>query len=473
MTAPRLRVVEARLRERPVRFRLPFRFGATTVTAAPQAFLRLTIETADGRRVEGQAAELLVPKWFDKDPGLSEAQNFDQLRRSLAIAAGLYRDSGPAAAFALHTALEPRQHAACAAEGLGGLLASFGLALFDRAILDALCRLEGTDAVTAVRTNRMGLDAATAPDLAEFDLGLFLAGLSPAETLHARHTVGLADPITTAEIPPAERLEDGLPQSLEQAVAAYGHSHFKLKLSGRADADLDRLARIASVLDTLPHYRATLDGNEQFAEAGPVVAFWDRFAADPRLARLRSAVLFLEQPIARARALAEPIHALAERVPVEIDESDAEIGAFPQARALGYRGVSSKSCKGVYRALLNRARIAKWSAESGTRFFLSTEDLTTQGGVALQQDLVLAALVGAGHVERNGHHYVDGMAGAPAAEQQAFLAAHPDLYAASGGRTRLAIRDGRLAIGSVLAARGLGTAVTPDWSAMADGPTEI
>ncbi|MGO4725551.1 MULTISPECIES: hypothetical protein [unclassified Inquilinus] len=473
MTAPRLRVVEARLRERPVRFRLPFRFGATTVTGAPQAFLRLVVETADGRRAEGQAAELLVPKWFDKDPALTEAQNFDQLRRSLAIAAGLYRDAAPASAFALHTALEPRQHAACAAEGLGGLLASFGLALFDRAILDALCRLEGTDSVTAVRTNRMGLDAATAPDLAEFDLGLFLAGLSPAETLHARHTIGLADPITTAEIPAAERLEDGLPQSLEQAVAAYGHSHFKLKLSGRADADLDRLGRIAAVLDTLPDYRATLDGNEQFAEAGPVVEFWDRFAADPRLARLRAAVLFLEQPIARARALAEPIHALAERVPVEIDESDAEIGAFPRARALGYRGVSSKSCKGVYRALLNRARIAKWSAESGTRFFLSTEDLTTQGGVALQQDLVLAALVGAGHVERNGHHYVDGMAGAPAAEQQAFLAAHPDLYAASGGRTRLSIRGGRLAIGSVLAARGLGTAITPDWSAMADGPTEI
>ena len=43
----------------------------------------------------------------------------------------------------------------------------------------------------------------------------------------------------------------------------------------------------------------------------------------------------------------------------------------------------------------------------------------------------------------------------------------------AGGRARLSIRGGRLAIGSVLAARGLGTALTPDWSAMADGPTEI
>lgn len=471
MSAPRLRVVEARLYERPVRFRLPFRFGAATVTGAPQAFLRLTVEAADGRRAEGQAAELMVPKWFDKDPALTEQQNFDQLRRSLALARPFYLEERPASAFALSAAIEPRQHSACAAEGLGGLIASFGLALFDRAVIDALCRIEGIDAVTAVRTNRIGLATTTAPDLDDFDLGLFLAGLAPSDTLHARHTVGLADPITTAEI--AEPLDDGLPQSLEQAVAAYGHTRFKLKLSGQAEADLDRLRRIAAVLDRLPEYRVTLDGNEQFAEADPVAEFWDRLTADPALARLHSAVLFLEQPIARARALAEPIHDLAERVPVEIDESDADIGVFPRARALGYRGVSSKSCKGVYRSLLNRARIAKWSAEDGIRYFLSAEDLTTQGGVALQQDLVLAALGGTGHVERNGHHYVDGMAGAPAAEQRAFLDAHPDLYAEAGGRARLSIRGGHLAIGSVLAARGLGTALTPDWSAMADGPTEI
>ena len=44
---------------------------------------------------------------------------------------------------------------------------------------------------------------------------------------------------------------------------------------------------------------------------------------------------------------------------------------------------------------------------------MSAEDLTTQSGIALQQDLALATLIGATHVERNGHHYVDGMAGAP------------------------------------------------------------
>ena len=70
-----------------------------------------------------------------------------------------------------------------------------------------------------------------------------------------------------------------------------------------------------------------------------------------------------------------------------------------------------------------------WNAEgSGARYFMTGEDLTTQAGLAVQQDLALVNLIGLTHVERNGHHYVNGMAGLPEAEQAAFLAAHPDLY---------------------------------------------
>jgi hypothetical protein len=80
---------------------------------------------------------------------------------------------------------------------------------------------------------------------------------------------------------------------------------------------------------------------------------------------------------------------------------------------------------------------------------MSAEDLTTQAGPSVQQDLALAALLGLEHVEKNGHHYVNGMAAAPPAEQRAFLAAHPDLYRLQDGVVRLRIRDGRLAIASL------------------------
>lgn len=461
-SAPRLSLIEADLFERPTHFRLPFRFGAVTVTEAPQAFVRTRIRLADGTEAVGQAAELMVPKWFDKNPALSNADNFNQLRQSLRIARDHLLAAEKQTAFGLSATVELAHHAACAKAGLGGLIASFGLALLDRAILDALCKAHGMTATAALQKNLPGLDARTTPDLLGLDLTGFLAARTPAASIGMRHTVGMIDAITEAE-KPADGPQDGLPNSLEGAIAAYGHRYFKIKLSGKADADLDRLVRIAALLDTLPEYRLTLDGNEQFPDAEAVIALWEKIEAEPRLARFRQAILFLEQPIARAQALAAPIHALAQRVSVEIDESDGEMGAFTTAKTLGYTGISSKSCKGFYRAVLNRARVQQW----GRGFFMSAEDLTTQGGIAVQQDLLLAALIGAEHVERNGHHYVDGMSGASATEQAAYLAHHPDLYTATAdGRARIAIRDGAVSLASILAAPGLGVAVEADWATL-------
>ena len=54
-----------------------------------------------------------------------------------------------------------------------------------------------------------------------------------------------------------------------------------------------------------------------------------------------------------------------------IDESDGELDAFAMARERGYLGVSSKTCKGLYKSILNAARCAQWNAqEGGTRYFM-------------------------------------------------------------------------------------------------------
>jgi hypothetical protein len=97
---------------------------------------------------------------------------------------------------------------------------------------------------------------------------------------------------------------------------------------------------------------------------------------------------------------------------------------------------------------------------------MSGEDLTIQAGLGVQQDLALVSLLGLKHVERNGHHYVNGMAALPAAEQQAFLDAHGDLYERSHGAVRLRIRDGRIRLGSLDCA-GFASAAMPDFEAMA------
>jgi hypothetical protein len=468
--AARLSLLDAAFHERPIKLRLPFRFGVVTLREAPQLFVRARLRLADGREGEGVAAELLVPKWFDKSPELSNEQNFAQLRQSAQLARDHLIAAGPATPFGLSAAAEKEHRAACTARGLNGLIASFGLAFLERAIIDALARLEGRPAFDLVRENRLGLTPEITPDLADFDLSAFLGGLHPARFIFVRHTVGLLDALTHAETI-GRRLDDGLPESLEEAIDAYGHRYFKLKLGGAIAADIERLGAIAAVLDRIPQpYFVTLDGNEQFEGVAPVTELWRRIREERRLARLKSAVLLLEQPIARTRALSETVETLSREVPVEIDESDADIGVFPRARTLGYRGISAKSCKGFYRALLNRARVAHWNAqaETGTRYFMSAEDLTTQAGVAVQQDLALAALVGATHVERNGHHYVDGMSGAPQGEQDAFLVAHSDLYTrAANARVRLAIRDGAVSLDSLARTPGLAVGPMPDFRAMA------
>jgi len=229
-----------------------------------------------------------------------------------------------------------------------------------------------------------------------------------------------------------------------------------------------RLSAIASVLDRIDgEIVVSLDGNEQYDSAEGVAELLARMQALPALQRLWRAIAFIEQPIHRKSALQTHVHAIAAIKPVIVDESDGELDAFVRARARGYTGISSKTCKGVYRSLLNAARCVSWNGEAGaSRHFMSGEDLTTQAGLAVQQDLALVNLLGITHVERNGHHYVNGMAALPTAEQQAFLDAHPDLYERSHGAVRLRIRDGRLAIAS-LAAPGYANAAQPDWHAMA------
>ncbi len=230
-----------------MRLRMPFRFGVVTLTAAPQAFARARVRLDDGREAWGAAAELLAPKWFDKDPALTNEDNFEQLRRSLAGA----RES--------YLAHEPRTAWAHSAPGRG-LVENYGPALLDRALLDALCRALGVSFYRALQSNLVG-----AGDFEGMDLGAFFGTLKPRAAVAARHTVGLVDPITAAE--QKSRVNDGLPETLEEVIARYGHRYFKLKVAGDMRADIERLAAIAAVLDRIDGaYHVSLDGNEQYED---------------------------------------------------------------------------------------------------------------------------------------------------------------------------------------------------------------
>ena len=440
--------------------RMPFRFGVITVRDGIQAVVRVRIRDVTGREGFGVAAETLAAKWFDKDAALTDADNQHQLRRALEIAEAQSLAAGFNTAFGHYADGYNAYVAACAAEGLNPLVASFGRALWDRAAFDALLRLAGLSFDAGLRANLGGMAPhVVIPDLVDFDFAAMLAHVPKPARLHTRHTVGLVDPITSAD--QTDTADDGLPETLEQVLATYRHLYWKLKVSGNMAEDVARLCRIAAVLDRSHGYHATLDGNEQYEDAASVLALWRAIEAEPRLTRLRASILFIEQPIKRSHALQERITDIAAARPVIIDESDGALDAFLVAKGLGYSGVSSKACKGIWRSLINLARCRQW----GQGYFMSAEDLTTLAGLCVQQDLALVSALGLAHVERNGHHFIDGFAGRPAAEAQAYRAAHPDLYEDTSHGPRLRIRAGLLDIGSI-ATPGLGSAPWPDVTAM-------
>jgi hypothetical protein len=156
---------------------------------------------------------------------------------------------------------------------------------------------------------------------------------------------------------------------------------------------------------------------------------------------------------------------------VIVDESDGTLDAYPRAIEAGYRGVSSKGCKGAVKSVLNAG--LTWVANDRGRrhdHVMTGEDLCSVGVVPVQSDLCLAATLGLTHVERNGHHYHPGLTYLPEAARRAALAAHPDFYTEEHGIIGLKIADGRLAIGS-LQCVGFGFAVEPDLSTMEPADT--
>jgi L-alanine-DL-glutamate epimerase-like enolase superfamily enzyme len=470
MTAPIFKITEVQLLERAVSFRPPFGVGSTPLSTCPEAFVRVRIESASGEHAWGAAADMMLPKWFDKSPKRSDESNIADLRTSLAVAQQNYLSNKTArSAYGHFAAYYESQLAAGALLGLRPLAANFGPAMLDRAVIDAVCRMLGVSVFQAVRENALGIAPANlARALGGFNCDAFLASLTPRMALSARHSIGLNEPITQAQL--AQGSDDAQPLSLEAVIAAYSPTHFSIRLSGDTASDIDRLSQIATLLEPRGLVKVTLDGNEQFDDLHGLNDFLKAFASTPALARMGTNLLYIEQPIHRASAYDTYVGGAALKVPIMIDESDSDLDAFPRAKRLGYMGVSAKSCKGFYRSVINAMRCAQWNGEAAAenrpeRYFLSAEDNCLQHGLGMQQDFATAALLGLAHTQRNGHHWVNGMAALSDTEQRAWLAAHADLYEVSHGAARLKIRAGQVALGS-LDCVGFGSAAEPDWASM-------
>lgn len=456
-----------------VRTRMPFRYGIATMTELPHVFIYVDLEV-DGQRCRGLAADGLPPKWFTKDPNTTVEDDLTDMLATIEAALAHAGEVGSAeSVFDLWSAVYRAQQRWGAGRGFPPLLWAFGVSLVERAVIDAYCRATGAPFGVALRSGALGVRLGTIyEELGDASPADFLPA-EPLRTIDIRHTVGLSDPITDADIAAEERIDDGLPQSLQACIRTYGLRRFKIKVSGDPDHDRDRLVRLAEVLvaDAPADTTITLDGNEQYEHVEQFADFWESLRADSRLRRVTERTLFVEQPIHRSNALAPAVaNAIADwsdRPPIIIDESDGEIDTLVSALAVGYAGTSHKNCKGVFKGVANVALVAYRNQRQPTRrHVLSGEDLATIGPVSLNQDLTVLANLGVTHAERNGHHYFTGLSIMPPETQRAVLTNHPDLYRRhERGYPTLAIDRGTVTVESLLAAP-FGTAFYPTFDGL-------
>jgi hypothetical protein len=455
-----------RLLQRRVETRFPFRFGRVSMTAMPLVYLEAEWESGNGGIFKGRSASGIPPLWFDKRDGKTAEDNARDLGLSLAAAGEAYREAGAASAWDLHRAVTEPVRGALAKDGIAPLAAGFGPALFEAALADGICRELSLPFFQALKHGTLGVPAEAAAALPS----------APTAFLHYRHTVGLADPIAASEV--TAPLNDGLPESLEDVIRAYEPSYFKVKVGADSAENLDRLRRIASRLATVPDYKVTLDGNEQYASMESFADFLDLARAEPALAGFLQRVLWIEQPVRRDAALDPAAAAAMSRVsdfkPVILDESDGEADALRRGLDLGYSGVSSKTCKGLFRSVSHAATLAAEARKGRAGLILSAEDLTTVPVHPLQQDLSLAASLGLTHSERNGHHYILPSGFLTGDEQAQALRECPSLYEndpRAGLRVRLA--NGGFDLREVHEVHGFGSATAPDFSALEPFPHAI
>ncbi|MFT7670251.1 MAG: hypothetical protein ACI8X5_002959 [Planctomycetota bacterium] len=429
------------------------------MTWAPTLTARVELETETGPAI-GYAADLLVPKWFEKDPEKSLRNDIEGLMASATRAGEVACDAKEETVFDLWwRTYNDRVHGQ-PADAPDRLLRGFGVALIERAVMDATCRAGSVSFFEAFKKDLFGVRPERVyPELDGWSLAESLP-TEPLQRVALRHTIGLVDALRAEDL--SERVDDGLPECLEEDIRAYGLRWFKLKLCGDRAIDLPRTLAFADVLsqNVKGEYSVTVDGNEQYSDLDKLVAFLAELGSDTRGRAVLDRLVCIEQPLPRSLSFApEARHglaALSEIAPVILDEADHGIEALPRALELGYGGVSMKNCKGVMRAMLQRGLCEKRGA------FQSAEDLTNLGVLALQQDLTTVAALGLTHVERNGHHYFRGLSHLSQREADSAKAAHPGLWEQSNGVTQLRVENGELDLTS-LQGVGYGYSAEIDW----------
>jgi L-alanine-DL-glutamate epimerase-like enolase superfamily enzyme len=276
---------------------------------------------------------------------------------------------------------------------------------FDAAIHDAFGKVHGVNCYRTYGPDFVHWDLShyLGPEFAGRHLHEFISS-EPKPRMPLYHLVGALDPITDADV--RERVNDGLPETLEEWIQADGLTHFKIKLNGDdLSWDIERVLTIDRVVSRIQPLRGvdqwfySLDFNERCGHVGYLLEFLAKVREGS--ARGFDRIQYIEQPTARDLAANRHnvMHEAARLKPVVIDESLVDLASLQLAQELGYSGVALKACKGQSASLL----LAAAARLSG--MFLCIQDLTCPGASLIHSAGLAAHVRGVAAIEANARQY--------------------------------------------------------------------
>jgi len=412
MSKSKIAVVEAESEKFPYLYRSPLKFGGRVVKDVTVFRVALSLEDQNSKKKAHGIGEMTMgTAWAWPSVSLTPEMALKTVivlaERIVAAATSLVADQHP-----LHLASQIKPIAKKLAEELAAsmklteaipdLAIALATSPLDIALHDAYGRLHGKNSFDCFTQEHVGTDLSHFLD-EEFLGKDFSQIIAPktAPTLFLYHLVGSLDPLSKDDL--NRKIDDGLPETLEDWIRTQQLSHLKIKLTGKElDADVGRVVeidRIASRAFPTKQFSYSLDFNEACENEDYVIDFLERLDRLNREAVPK--IHYIEQPMGRDLRLRKEVtmHRVSRLKPVVIDESLTDLEMLRFAKQQGYSGVAVKACKGVSDSILLSAAAKQW----GMKIYV--QDLTCIGGSFMASASLASRIQGVTAVEGNGRQY--------------------------------------------------------------------
>lgn len=413
-TATDIRITDAVLTTETFPFRTPLKFGGRVMSEHTLINVQVTVENGDGRHAIGVGSMPVGNIWAwpsDKvTPEQAQTAMLDFAERVVRLTDSLDEFGHPIdIVFQVSAEYHHLAKVVATKHGLpepppelAQLVAASPL---DAAIHDAFGRVNEINTYNGYSSEYMAYDLSEYLDeqfAGEYPDQYTLR--TPKERIPLYHLVGALDPLSEGDI--AERLNDGLPETLPEWILKDGLTHLKIKLAGdNLDWDVSRVLDVERVTTSAQQLRGctqwyySTDFNEKCENVEYVLDFLKRVQEQSPSAYDR--IQYIEQPTHRnlKNHPENRMHAAAKLKPVVIDESLIDYESLLLAKEQGYSGVALKACKGQTEAIFAAAAAQKFG------MFLCVQDLTCPGYSFLHSASLASRIPTIVAVEGNGRQF--------------------------------------------------------------------